>query len=358
MPQFQISSSLRTTSLPGIYMRECEDGHSDSEVCKLIERSLGAADSFAILRARSDFMKVAREEGIRVPHTSVIASTGDLHSWIARRGFPTVLKANGTSGGDGVRVVNTVEEAERAFRKLESPPSIARALKWALIDRDVTLVWPSLLRRSSIVNAQTFVVGHEATSTMFCWEGEVLACLHFEVLQKMAAAGHATVVRWIDHPEMATAAEKIARRLRLSGFHGLDFMIEARTGDAYLIEINPRTTQVGHLCLGPKRDLAAALYGAVTGKAVPPAPVVTRNDTIALFPQEWKRDAASPFLASAYHDVPWGEPELVRACTSQVRKNGTKRPLRPILPQQSVSTGPKAVQSDKSQAACWAANQE
>jgi biotin carboxylase len=270
-------------------------------------------------------MQVAKEEGIRVPNSAVIANAGDLNGWIARSGFPTVLKANGTSGGDGVKIVNTVQEAERAFRKLQSPPLLARAIKRAVIDRDLTLVRPSLFRRTPIVNAQSFVAGHEATSTIFCWEGQVLASLHFEVLEKARATGHATVVRWIDHPEMSAAAEKIARRLKLSGFHGLDFMIEATTGKSYLIEINPRATQVGHLALGEGRDLPAALYSALTGKSVEISAPVSESDTIALFPQEWMRDPESSFLLSAYHDVPWQEPGIVSACADSVRQQERRR---------------------------------
>jgi hypothetical protein len=33
-----------------------------------------------------------------------------------------------------------------------------------------------------------------------------------------------------------------------------------------------------------------------------------------LFPQEWLRDPSSPYLHSGYHDVPWDQPDLVRAC--------------------------------------------
>jgi hypothetical protein len=49
-------------------------------------------------------------------------------------------------------------------------------------------------------------------------------------------------------------------------------------------------------------------------------PRVTDNDTIALFPQEWIRDPASSFLRSAYHDIPWEEPELIRDCVGNSRK--------------------------------------
>ena len=67
---------------------------------------------------------------------------------------------------------------------------------------------------------------------------------------------------------MSIATERMARRLNLSGMHGFDFMLESQTGNAYLIEINPRATQVGHLTLGLGRDIPAALYSAVSGEVV------------------------------------------------------------------------------------------
>ena len=318
------ADDLATWHLHELHSRERNNGVSGTHTCELIERSLGSADSFPLVRARNAFMQLAKEEVIRAPQTAVIESKTDLLNWIAESGFPTVLKANGTSGGEGVKVVSSLHEAEIAFHKLQSPPLLARAVKRALIDRDLTLIWPSLMRQRPTVNAQVFVNGREATSAIVCWEGTILASVHFEVVQKVRATGHATVIRRIDHPEMMSAAEKIARRLKLSGFHGLDFMIEADTGNAHLIEINPRTTQVGHLALGPGRDLPAALYAAVTRQRVEPAPTITENDTIALFPQEWKRDPASPFLSSAYHDVPWSEPLLISSCLSKLPKHWTQ----------------------------------
>ncbi|MGH9395917.1 MAG: ATP-grasp domain-containing protein [Terriglobia bacterium] len=265
-------------------------------------------------------MELAEQEGVRAPTTQVIKNANDLRHWIEGAGFPTVLKTNGSSGGYGVRVVNTMEEAEQAFRVLKAPPLMARAAKRAVIDQDSTLVWPSLLRRRSVVNAQEFVPGREATSAVACWKGIVLASTHFEVLSKMDPTGPATVLRLIEHAEMSAGVEKMVRRLKLSGVHGFDFMLEADTGNASLIEINPRAPQVGHLTFGPGRDLPAALYSAVSGQAVHPSSKVTDNDTIALFPHEWMRDPMSAFLQSGYHDVPWEEPGLVVACVRRPPK--------------------------------------
>jgi carbamoyl-phosphate synthase L subunit-like protein len=322
-PDFIVpGDDLAARHLHQLYSREREKGKDGAETCGLIERSVGAAESFAVVYARSAFIQLAQAEGIRAPKTEVVTNPSDLRDWIARMGFPIVLKANGTSGGDGVKVVKTIEEAERAFRKLQAPPLLARAVKRALVDQDLTLVGPSFLRRRSVVNAQAFVAGHEATNTIACWNGEVLASLHFEVLKKVGSTGHATVLRLIDHPEMSAAAEKIARRLKLSGLHGLDFMLETHTGNAHLIEINPRTTQVGHLALGPGRDLPAALYAVLSGDCIRTTPKVTEKSTIALFPQEWMRNPTSEFLQSGYHDVPWEEPALVSDC---IRKSRTQK---------------------------------
>jgi ATP-grasp domain len=310
---------LATHRLHQLYCRESLHPGKNSSICGVIERSLGSHESFPIVYQRASFMRLAEELGIRVPKTSAIAGVDELRRWIAEVGLPLVIKADATSGGEGVKVVRTREEALRAFRKLHAPPLLARAAKRALIDGDTTLLAPSLLRRRPAASAQAFIRGREANSTVACWNGTVLAALHLEVVNKKHSTGHATVVRLIDHPEMIHTIEAMVRRLNLSGIHGFDFMLEGNSGNAYLIEINPRSTQVGHLTLGPGRDLPAALVASVTGHAVQPAPPLTENRTIALFPQEWTRDPASPFLQSAYHDVPWDEPDLVSACANRAR---------------------------------------
>jgi len=312
---------VATLHLHELHHRELRRGKAGAPTCSLIERSLGAPASFPIVYARTTTMELAEQDGIRVPKSEVVRNTEDLRLSITRMGLPVVLKANGTSGGDGISIVHTIEEAQHALRALAAPPLVVRVAKRALFDQDLTLVWPSLLRKRYVVNAQAFVPGREATSAIACWKGTVLASLHFEVLRKQDAGGPSTVLRLIENAEMSAAAEKMARRLGLSGLHGFDFMLEEQTGNAYLIEINPRATQVGHLTLGPGRDLPAALHAAVTGEVIRTAPKLTENDTIALFPQEWIRNPASAFLRSGYHDVPWEEPDLIRVC---IRRRGNQ----------------------------------
>ena len=344
-PDFIISGDdLATRHLHRLHARERRNGKTDSPICRLIERSLGNPESFAVVDARAAFMDLAHQEGLRVPPTQAIRNTDDLKAWVARMGLPVVLKANGTSGGDGVRIAHTLTEAQRFFKELQAPPLLARAAKRALLDQDKTLVWPSVLRRRPVVNAQVFVAGREATSAVVCWNGVVLASLQFEVVNKASSRGHATVVRSIENPEMSAAAEKMARRLNLSGLYGFDFILESETGNAYLVEINPRSTQVGHLSLGPGRDIPAALYAALSGKAVQVTPKISEKETIALFPQEWIRDPESPFLSSAYLDLPLEEPELIRDCVSNYQKQSAwySRSVRKPVASAPRSTQPVA----------------
>jgi hypothetical protein len=314
------ADDLATRQLHQLHQTERSNGKSGATICTLIERSLGAPESFPAMFARSKFMELVVENGILGPRTDVIADLDDVSRCAALAGFPLVLKADGTSGGRGVRIVLSLAEAESAFRTLSAPPTLLRAGKHALLDGDVTLLGPSLLRRRSVVNAQSFVQGREATSAIACWKGNILARLHFEVIEKAHALGHATVLRVVENKQMSVAAERIVSGLCLSGIIGLDFMLEGNSAKAHLIEINPRATQVGHLTLGLGSDLPAALYAAVSGEAIKPAPRVTENETITLFPQEWIRDAGSRFLSIGYHDVPWEEPELVQACVLSRRR--------------------------------------
>jgi formate-dependent phosphoribosylglycinamide formyltransferase (GAR transformylase) len=329
---------LATAHLHAIHRAATREGKASTVwLRQIIEHSLGDAANYPVATARSSLIALAEAEGIRVPPTAVIEDAREIAPWIQRHGLPAVLKTDGTSGGVGVRIVATLEEAERAFAALHTPPRTARMVKRALFDRDVTLALPWLYRGRPRVSIQNVVRGFDATSAAACWQGKVLAILHFEVLHTWEPKGPASVVRITENAEMLATVAKIVDKLSLSGLYGFDFMIEDHTGGANLIEMNPRSTQTCHLALGPGRDLPAALFSAVTGEPVRVTESVTEKREIALFPQEWQRNPASPYLRNAYHDVPWNEPELVRACI----ESRSPRRIHQMLAARLFSRSPK-----------------
>jgi len=96
-------------------------------------------------------------------------------------------------------------------------------------------------------------------------------------------------------------------------------MIDAATGDAYLIEMNARATQTCSLPLGPQGALISAFCSAFTGQPCFDEPLQLASDTVALFPMAWQGDTSSALFQSSYLDLPVGEPDLVSLGMKQIQ---------------------------------------
>ena len=112
---------------------------SEVDIPALIVRSLGPPESYATVASRYLLLKISREEGIRTPETSVIDNLGDLKQWHSAQPFPWVLKADGTTGGGGVRIAHTLEEARGYFSDLRRSIGLMRLIKRLTVDRDLIL---------------------------------------------------------------------------------------------------------------------------------------------------------------------------------------------------------------------------
>lgn len=292
-----------------LYCYARASGPSKKSLADLIERSLGPAQNYPIVLSRHDLLRIARQENLLLPETKLVGSPADLDVWANTHSFPWVLKADGTCGGRGVRIVHTREEAERAYQEITRPPRMSRAVKRLIVDRDAFWLRPWWKGATPAVIVQSYVTGRPANCAVVCWKGKVLAGIGVEVVSAQNATGPATVVRVVENSNMAIAAQEVASRLELSGFFGLDFMIEEGSGATYLIEMNPRCTPLCHLQLGRGHDMVSALVAQLTGQPLHEVPPVTKNDLIAYFPRAWT--FSSELLPSCFQDVPSDEPELV-----------------------------------------------
>jgi hypothetical protein len=313
---------LAATHLHHLHKLATRPDAESPNILALLERSLGNPAYFSAVDSRNTFMSLAREEEVRAPNTAIVTSVDNVRSWLKENGLPAVLKVDGTYGGAGTEIVHSLSDAESAFRKLAVGILLSRVAKDAVLGGDLTLARSWFQNSKSVVSIQSFVPGPDASSSVACWQGEVLAMIQFEVLRKTNPKGSASVLRLIDNPEISATVKKMVSRLGLSGLVGFDFILEEQTGHPYLIELNPRATQTCHLRLGDGRDLVAALRSKISGEALQVVPRMTDDDVIALFPQEWQKTPDSEFIKSAYHDVPWDEPELVRAGTQYRPQNG------------------------------------
>jgi ATP-grasp domain len=330
---------LAVRHLHQLYASKRSRNASRVDIQALIVRSIGPPSSYETVDSRHLLLELSRNEGVLTPETSVIAGLGDFEKWKAGHPLPWALKAEGTTGGVGVRIACTLEEARRYYCDLSRPMGFLRSVKHLAVDRDLILEghWPNSWRRTRpTIIVQSFVRGGAANCAVACWQGEILAGVCCEVISTETAVGPATVVRLVDNGDMMIAARRIARRLGLSGFFGLDFVLEERSGAVYLIEMNPRCTPPTHLRLGAGRDMVGALSAQLTGVPLSEPVSVTQNSLIAYFPEALLRK--SEFLLSSYHDVPDSEPELIEALCRPKLRRGVLSDVRRLLRLKPAST--------------------
>ncbi|GCE91469.1 hypothetical protein MSKU15_3070 [Komagataeibacter diospyri] len=279
-----------------------------------IERSLGRHEYFAYAQTRLSLINVLREQGIPTPAATNPATMNDVRRWCASTPGPWVFKRDRSWGGSGVVIADTQQEAESGFHRLSQPVRMVCALRVLLADRDIYSFMEATERRPLPVMAQAHVTGMPANIMVACWEGEVLGTLGVNVVSYQGRTGAATVIEITQSADMERAARVTCATLKLSGFFGLDFVRCAKTGTYHFIEMNPRLTQIGHLCHGGN-TLIRRLLQHVRGRAqvaVPSAAMELHERTmIALFPQILRTEPETLNSTAAWIDIPWRYPELV-----------------------------------------------
>lgn len=289
----------------------------------LVERSLGPPSSYSITTSRTGLVALARKLNITVPDDSSIESKADLDAWLRAQAPPWVLKVDGAWGGHGVRIVSTVMEAHAAYHELTHQSHRALALKRWLINRDPSLVSDWLQKGKPKVSVQTYIRGRPGDLAMFCCRGEVLSATIAEAVAYQGSNGPSTIVRLVQRPDFITGARRLARKLELTGFYGIDFVVEEATNRAVLIEMNPRVTPLSNIRLDLERDLIGAAATLLTGENAPSPRMAPTGDLVAHFPSAWTWNP-DVRLVECFQEVPWSEPILM------------KEMLRPSWPERSL----------------------
>lgn len=288
----------------------------------LLERSFGAPEGYAAVCSRAAAMAAGRRLGIRVPEFLATRESAALLAAATQWGFPVVLKAENSCGGNGVAIAHNADELHSAIRHFHGGPLWRRSRRaavgafWHTVGLVETALAPPLL--------QTYVAGRPAMRTVSAWRGEVLAGMSFlaEAVHP-EPTGSSTRVRHIDHPEMAEAVRRFVAASGSSGILSFDFIIDHETGGAVLIEINARPIGTAHL--GPLfgQDLCGPLLArldAAVYQPIAPRPAETR--VIALFPKELVRAPQHPERlhdGDVLHDVPFDDPPVLQRHLARLR---------------------------------------
>jgi glutathione synthase/RimK-type ligase-like ATP-grasp enzyme len=302
------------------------DDEAGRRICELIELSLGPPTSFPATRDKSNFLALAKLEGLRCPEAIVIPATCVFKSAPAELTYPVVVKADQSDGGRCVRIVHRDADLRSVVWELQTPNTWrGRRFFGTMLGSEALSPLTLPLRRT--ISLQEYIVGRPGNRAVICWKGKVLAGISVEAVEVTHECGPASVIRLIDHPEMAMACERMVKGLHLSGFVGFDFMIDS-ANQAWLLEINPRVTPICHFNLADGTNLAGALFTQMKKQLPRSRPAPINRDLIALFPNEIARSPSSDYLLSCQHDVPWDEPDLVRGVLNQMRRIQIRKQAR------------------------------
>jgi hypothetical protein len=272
---------------------------------KCLGRSLGRLERLPERASKLLTLDLARSIGLRAPRETVVTSPAEAREAAAAFGYPVVLKLSHGAGGNGVRLCETPDQLDAAFRSYGHTRSTVKAWRRRLLRRN----W---FGSQCDMLVQEFIRGRPAMSCVAAVGGRSLAIATGFAERVTEPMGPASIVRIVDIPEIRRATERMVKEFGASGFLSFDFVI-GPSGEAVLLECNPRPTQIMHLGSLVGVDLARSFRLALQGRCEAPCKFPRGEREAAFFPQEWTRNPGNPILATAFHDVPWEDPALLRA---------------------------------------------
>jgi len=237
--------------------------------------------------------------GVRVPPHIVASEIAEARAFVATHGYPVVVKRRLGFAGSGVAICANDDELAHAFRSLplQSPLDLGDTADRRLL-------------------VQAHVPGRGMYYQIAAWKGRLLAGMAVDkVLADPEPMGPATVCRYHRNDEVRDFARRLVEGFGMTGLMGLELIVDERTREPHLLEVNRRITPGTHRGAAYGLDLCGALHAAMHDQ-----PYTSRTDLdageedlVAHFPQEWLRDMGSSHLRTLRVDVPWDEPELIEA---------------------------------------------
>ncbi|WP_413580668.1 ATP-grasp domain-containing protein [Bdellovibrio sp. HCB288] len=284
-----------------------------SSYAKQLRRFMAPAEFDQVVLNKSRFVEHCREWGVRVPKNTRVESLEMALREVPSFGYPVVLKFDFGYGASGVTICHSENDLRKGFAK-HSTAGFSTKLKSA-IKRMLFVVQEA---DQAGISLQQYITGQVGLVPFVANQGQVFAINPMvKVKTYPGETGPSSVVKGIDNAEIRNAVTTAAAKLNYSGFGALDFIIDQKTQDAYVIEMNPRPVPSSHfggdMCA---EDLCVSLFAALNDQGPKAAPSF-KPFLVALFPNEKRRDSKSPYLTEAYHDVPVEDAELLAALDRQ-----------------------------------------
>lgn len=260
----------------------------------VIRRSLGDPAGWLDSIDKARLFELARRDGIAVADGAIATTEDDAVDIAKRVGYPVIVRSTFGSGGAGAARCDSAGAVRAALRGFDPPAA------WS----------PRGVPRFVV---QQWIEGDVVNRASLAWNGrEVAGFTRGRLQTHPGPLGPGSVVEFLGIPAVTETTGALFARVGMHGLVGTQYIIASDTGVPYLIEVNRRMLPATHSGSLIGIDLASALFAAVGGRDWdgPRDLPLGRGKRLALFPQEWYRDAASPWLRTLPNDAPWRDPAL------------------------------------------------
>ena len=276
------------------------------QLAGLIVESLGDTRFYRTSVEKTLLSAAAEALGIRVPPYAIIDTLAAARSFAAAHSYPIVLKRNLSTAGEGVALVESADQLASAFEQLarHDPSALMHAETGTLL-------------------VQTLIDGDVHYENTAAWNGSRIGGFAVQRLEASDVKGPAAVIRCYRSDEIRDFSAKLVRGFGMTGLFASEYIVERSSGKAYLLEVNRRMTPGMHVGSRIGVDLCVALYCALQGVELATRADIDPNEEYlnVHFPQEWLRDPHSRYLREYPVDVPWDEPELLKAMFARLPRS-------------------------------------
>lgn len=281
-----------------------------NKIAKLIRNSLPPKSFDSVVLNKAEFQKACLTIGVRVPKNKDIYSLDDALIEATQMGYPIVLKKDAGYGGGGVFICQN-EKDLRTHLDFALHTSFISKIKNSIRD----LFFISIFTGKKNISLQQYIEGRVGLAPFCAKDGNLYAqnpMLKFKT--HPGKTGPTSVALGFFNSRINQYVEIVVKNFQYTGFGSLDFIVDDKE-DVYVIELNPRPVPTCHFGKNiVANDLCETLYKGLNSRPIDLK--AYRPFTVALFPNEKKRDPNSPYLTDVYHDIPVDDPDLVRVLES------------------------------------------
>ena len=206
------------------FARCCEELH-----IKFIGPS---ADTIRRMGDKDEARRTMRQAGVPVvPGCDLLSDTAQARAEAERAGLPVLIKARAGGGGRGIRLIEKIEDVERAFLSAQAEARTAFGDDGVYLEKYLT----------NVKHIEVQVLGDQEGNVVCLGERD---CSAQRKHQKLIEESPASTVSPGLREELSRAATKAAHAVDYEGAGTIEFLL-TKTGEFFFMEMNTRL-QVEH----------------------------------------------------------------------------------------------------------------